>query len=74
MSKEEEEAHEVPGVNSAEAVVEVDEDEPHAAHREDELPVSLERDLRPEQVHGYARRPPSPFSLRRRRARTLGRL
>jgi len=45
VSKEEEEAHEVPGVDSAEAVAEVDEDEPHAARREDELPVGLERGM-----------------------------
>lgn len=48
VGKEEEEAHEVPGANGAEAVAEVDEDEPDAARRENELPVGLERDLRPE--------------------------
>jgi len=62
VSKEKEEAHEVPGADGAEAVAEVDEDEPHAARREDELPVGLERDLRPEQVHGcgVGLRPHSP--------------
>ena len=60
--EEEKEAHEVPGTYGAEAVAEVDEDEPHAARREDDLPVGLERDLRPEQVHGcgVGLRPHSP--------------
>jgi hypothetical protein len=41
------ETHEVPSADGAEAVADVDEDEPHpATRREDELPVGLERDLR----------------------------
>jgi hypothetical protein len=60
--KEEEGAHEVPGADGAEAVAEVDEDEPHIARREDELPVGLERDLRPKRIHGcgVGLRPHSP--------------
>ena len=48
VGKEEAAAHEVPGADGAEAIAEVDEDEPDAARRENELPVGLERDLRPE--------------------------
>ena len=62
VGKEKTRAHEVPGADGAEAVAEVDEDEPHPARREDELPVGLERDLRPEQVRGggLRLRPHSP--------------